>query len=157
MTISQVVKSIPVKQGILYMQPVVGRGVPKRAGRNAVRGQNLGSVKRVGRRGGQDLPRRPQRPVLGRAEQPRADSQPVLALCLTGTPSCAIALWCITAGQQWLQLIAQQVQRSILPAGTQLLIGYEHVRSSNLPVGLSTSDVSAKDNTDLQLKPHVHT
>ena len=106
MTALQVFKSAPVKQGILHMQPVVGRGFPKWAGRNAVRAHNLCSVKGIGGRGGQDLPGRPQRPILGRAEQPRADLQPVLAPCLTRAASCAIALWGIPAEQQWLQLVA---------------------------------------------------
>ena len=128
MTASQVFQSVPVKQSILYMQPVVGRGVPKRAGRNAVGAQDLRSVKGVGRRGGQDLPGSPQRPVLRRAEQSRADSQPVLALCPTRAASCAIALWCITAGQQRLQLFAQQVQDAIVPADRKLSDRCEHVR-----------------------------
>ena len=152
MAASQVFRSVPVKQSILYMQPVVGRGVPKGAGRNAVRAQNLCGVKRVGRRGGQDLPGGPQRPVLGRAEQPRADSQPVLALCLTRSANCAIALWCITAGQQWLQLVAQQVLRSILPAVTHLPIGTSMSGQATLLQAaahlIDDYDVSAEDNTD---------
>ena len=123
MTASQVFKSVPVKQGVLYMQPIVGCGVPKRARWNAVGAQNLCSVKRVGWRAGQDLPGRPQRPVLGCAKQPRADSQPVLALCVTRAASCAVVLWCIAGWQQWLQLVAQQVQLAILPADTQLPMG----------------------------------
>lgn len=74
-TASQLFQSVPVKQSILYMQPVVGRGVPKRAGRNAVGAQDLCSVKGVGRRGGQDLPGSPSGPssdVLNNRERTRS-------------------------------------------------------------------------------------
>ena len=96
------------------VKPLVGYGVPKGAGGNAVGAQDLGGVEGVSRRAGQHLRVRRQRGVLRRAEQARAHLQLAAGvvngrLAFSAMRAASSETVLPIAGKQWLQLLAKKV------------------------------------------------